>query len=132
LLKARIGGEVVATPFHDRDLCTLAVIGRSRALADFGWLRLTGFAAWLTLSLAHLMLLVDFRSRPMVYVNWSWTWFTRLVIRARRVPPRACALLPRSQPLNAMRKVATIPADANAKQPRRIAIKTANLAPECM
>jgi NADH dehydrogenase len=87
LLKARIAGQVEWAPFRYRDLGTLAVIGRSRAVADFGWLRLTGFAAWLTWSLVHLMLLVDFRSRLMVYVNWSWAWFTygrgaRLVTRA--------------------------------------------------
>jgi NADH:ubiquinone reductase (H+-translocating) len=87
LLKARIAGRFKTAPFRYRDLGTLAVIGRSRAVADFGWLRLTGFAAWLTWSLVHLMLLVDFRSRLMVYVNWSWAWFTygrgaRLVTRA--------------------------------------------------
>jgi NADH dehydrogenase len=86
LLKARIAGRREPGPFCYRDLGTLAVIGRSRAVADFGWLRLTGFAAWLTWSLVHLMLLVDFRSRLMVYANWSWAWFTRgrgarLVIR---------------------------------------------------
>jgi NADH dehydrogenase len=69
LLKARIAGRREPRPFHYRDLGTLAVIGRSRAVADFGWLRLTGFAAWLTWSLVHLMLLVDFRSRLMVYAN---------------------------------------------------------------
>ncbi|HEY5048473.1 MAG TPA: NAD(P)/FAD-dependent oxidoreductase [Rhizomicrobium sp.] len=86
LLKARIAGRREPRPFHYRDLGTLAVIGRSRAVADFGWLRLTGFTAWLTWSLVHLMLLVDFRSRLMVYANWSWAWFThgrgaRLVVR---------------------------------------------------
>jgi NADH dehydrogenase len=93
LLKARIAGRREPGPFHYRDLGTLAVIGRSRAVADFGWLRLTGFAAWLTWSLVHLMLLVDFRSRLMVYANWSWAWFTRgrgarLVVR-REQSPRA-------------------------------------------
>jgi NADH dehydrogenase len=37
---------------------------------------LTGFPAWLAWSLVHLMLLVDFRSRIVVYVNWSWAFFT--------------------------------------------------------
>jgi transposase len=36
-----------------------------------------------------------------------------------------------SQPLKAMRRVAMVPADASAKQPRRTAITAANLAPEC-
>ncbi len=54
----------------------MAIIGRSRTVADFGWCRLTGVPAGPIWSLVHLMLLVDFRSRPMVYVNWSWAWFT--------------------------------------------------------
>ncbi len=87
LLKARIAGRTAPKPFRYRDRGAMAVIGRSRAIADFGWLRLTGFAAWLTWSLVHLMLLVDFRSRLLVYVNWSWAWFTwgrgaRLLTRA--------------------------------------------------
>ncbi len=76
LLKARVEGRPSPAPFRYHDYGTLAVIGRSRAVADFGWLRLTGFPAWLTWSLVHLMLLVDFRSRLTVYVNWSWAWFT--------------------------------------------------------
>ncbi len=87
LLRARIAGGPGPAPFRYRDFGTMAVIGRSRAVADLGWCQLTGFPAWLTWSLVHLMLLVDFRSRLMVYTNWSWAWFThgrgaRLVTRA--------------------------------------------------
>lgn len=77
LLTRRIAGKPDPTPFRYRDYGALAVIGRSRAVADFGWFRVTGFPAWLTWSLVHLMLLVDFRSRVMVYINWSWAWLTR-------------------------------------------------------
>ncbi|WP_404478906.1 hypothetical protein [Novosphingobium sp. BL-52-GroH] len=52
------------------------MIGRSRAVAALGGFKLKGFLAWLAWSLVHLMLLVDFRSRLLVYVNWSWAWFT--------------------------------------------------------
>ncbi len=76
LIRARIEGRADPGPFRYRDWGTMAVIGRSHAIADFGRLRLSGFAAWLTWSLVHLMLLVDFRSRVMVYLNWSWAWFT--------------------------------------------------------
>ena len=75
-LKARIAGQPAPPPFRYRDLGTLAVIGRSRAVAQFGRIKLTGFVAWLAWSLIHLMLLVDFHSRLMVYANWSWAWFT--------------------------------------------------------
>ena len=76
LLMARIAGKSDPAPFRYRNFGTMAVIGRSRAVADFGWCQLTGFPAWLAWSLVHLMLLVDFRSRLMVYVSWSWAWFT--------------------------------------------------------
>ncbi len=76
LLKARIAGTAAPGPFRYRDWGTMAVIGRSHAIADFGRFKLTGFLAWLTWSLVHLMLLVDFRSRVVVYLNWSWAFFT--------------------------------------------------------
>jgi len=76
VLKARLQRKPSPGPFHYRDWGTMAVIGRSHAIADFGRFRLTGFFAWLTWSLVHLMLLVDFRSRVVVYWNWSWAFFT--------------------------------------------------------
>jgi NADH dehydrogenase len=76
LIHARLAGRPAPPPFHYKNWGTMAVIGRSHAIADFGRLRLTGFPAWLTWSLVHLMLLVDFRSRVAVYWNWSWAFFT--------------------------------------------------------
>lgn len=76
LIKARIAGTRLPGPFRYRDWGTMAIIGRSHAIADFGRFKLTGFLAWLTWSLVHLMLLVDFRSRVVVYLNWSWAFFT--------------------------------------------------------
>jgi NADH dehydrogenase len=76
LLKARLRGKPAPGAFRYRDFGAMAVIGRSHAIADFGRFKLTGFLAWLTWSLIHLMLLVDFRSRVVVYWNWSWAFFT--------------------------------------------------------
>ncbi len=76
LLAATITGRGPTPPFRYRNLGTMAVIGRSRAIADFGKFQLKGFPAWVVWSMVHLMLLVDFRSRLLVYVNWSWAWFT--------------------------------------------------------
>ena len=76
VIKARTTGQREPGPFRYRDLGTMAIIGRARAVADFGGFTLTGFPAWLAWSMVHLMLLVDFRSRLTVYVNWSWAWFT--------------------------------------------------------
>lgn len=76
LLADRIAGRTSPQPFEYHDLGTMAVIGRSRAIADFRSFQLKGLLAWVTWSMVHLMLLVDFRSRLLVYVNWSWAWFT--------------------------------------------------------
>ncbi|WP_419728203.1 NAD(P)/FAD-dependent oxidoreductase [Lichenicola sp.] len=70
------GSAAPAKPFRYRNWGQLAMVGGSSAVADFGWLRLTGFAAWLVWSAVHLMLLVSARSRVVVYVNWVWAWLT--------------------------------------------------------
>jgi NADH dehydrogenase len=76
VIRARLTGTRAPGPFRYRNWGTMAVIGRSHAIADFGRFKFTGFFAWLTWSLVHLMLLVDFRSRVVVYLNWSWAFFT--------------------------------------------------------
>ena len=77
LLNARIASKAEKSVFGYRDWGALALIGRSRAVAMFGSVHLSGFVAWLTWALVHLALLVDFRSRLLVYVNWSWEWLHR-------------------------------------------------------
>jgi len=77
LLLDRIAGRAEPEEFVYKNWGTMAVIGRSHAVADFGKIRLKGFIGWLAWSLVHLMLLIDFRSRASVYLHWSWAWFTR-------------------------------------------------------
>jgi NADH dehydrogenase len=76
VILCRVAGRPAPPPFRYRNLGTLAVIGRSRAVADFGRIQLQGFPAWLLWSLVHLFLLAGFRNRMVVYLNWSWAWFT--------------------------------------------------------
>ncbi len=63
-------------PFHYRDLGNMATIGRASAVADFGWLRLTGWTAWLAWLFVHIMKLTGFRNRVLVLVQWAWAYFT--------------------------------------------------------
>jgi NADH dehydrogenase len=58
-------------PFRYRDYGNLATIGRSRAVADFGRVRLSGHAAWLIWCIAHVWFLVGFRSRLSVMLSWA-------------------------------------------------------------
>jgi NADH dehydrogenase len=76
LIARRVADRPAPGPFSYRDLGALAVIGRSRAVANLGRVQLRGFPAWLFWSLIHLFLLAGFRNRVVVYVNWSWAWFT--------------------------------------------------------
>lgn len=71
----RILGRTVAS-FRYRDYGNLATIGRSRAVADLGRVRLWGWPAWLMWCVAHVWFLVGFRSRLSVILNWAWNYFT--------------------------------------------------------
>jgi NADH dehydrogenase len=62
--------------FVYRDKGSMATIGRSRAVAEIGNLRLSGFLAWLTWLLVHIYYLVDFRNRTFVIINWAWSYLT--------------------------------------------------------
>jgi NADH dehydrogenase len=65
-----------ATAFRYRDLGSLATIGRSRAVAQFGRFRLSGFTAWMLWSVAHVYFLIGFRNRFVVALNWAWSYLT--------------------------------------------------------
>jgi NADH dehydrogenase len=63
-------------PFRYRNKGDLAVIGRSRAIADLGKVRFTGFFAWVFWLTLHIMYLVGFRNRLSVLVQWAYAYFT--------------------------------------------------------
>jgi NADH dehydrogenase len=63
-------------PFRYFDKGSLATIGRARAVADFGKLRLHGFFAWMAWLVVHIAYLIGFRNRLFVLVSWAWTYLT--------------------------------------------------------
>jgi len=63
-------------PFHYFDKGSLAVIGRARAVAQIGPLHLSGLLAWLTWLFVHLMYLVEFSNRVLVFVQWGFLYIT--------------------------------------------------------
>jgi len=75
LLLARWRGQA-ERPFRYRDFGSLATIGRKLAVAQLGQLRLSGFAAWLLWSIAHVYFLIGFRSRMVVALTWLWNYLT--------------------------------------------------------
>jgi hypothetical protein len=62
--------------FRYRDFGALATIGRKRAVAQIGGLKLSGFIAWLLWSFAHIYFLIGFRNRLIVAMNWLWNYAT--------------------------------------------------------
>ena len=55
----------------------MATIGRARAIADLGWIRLTGYPAWLAWLFLHLVFLIGFKNRVVVLVQWLVAYVTR-------------------------------------------------------
>ncbi|RIV27859.1 NAD(P)/FAD-dependent oxidoreductase [Fibrisoma montanum] len=74
-------------PFEYFDKGSLAIVGRSRAVADLPKnLHLSGFIAWMAWLFVHIWYLVGFRSKLIVFSNWMYRLFTyqrgtRLIIR---------------------------------------------------
>src|SRR6185437_7987595 len=56
--------------FRYLDKGSLATIGRSRAVADFGKLHISGYFAWLSWLFIHLFFLIGFRNRILVMAEW--------------------------------------------------------------
>jgi len=70
-----IGRRVLHTtnpkPFKYFDKGNLAVIGRAAAVADVFGVHLWGLPAWIVWVFIHLMYIVEFQSRVVVFVKWA-------------------------------------------------------------
>ena len=78
-------------PFRYVDKGSMATIGRSRAIAQVGTLKLSGHFAWLAWLLVHIWYLIGFRNRLLVLFDWAWSYFTyrrgaRLITGGRLEP----------------------------------------------
>ena len=77
--------------FHYWDKGTMATIGRAAAVADLGRLHFSGLIAWLMWLFVHLMYLVGFRNRLLVFIEWGWSYMTyqrsaRLITGSTKLP----------------------------------------------
>jgi NADH:ubiquinone reductase (H+-translocating) len=73
---ARLKGARDVRPFHYFDKGDIAVIGRAAAVARIFGLHLHGLIAWLVWLFIHLMYLVQFQSRVLVFVQWGFQYLT--------------------------------------------------------
>ena len=72
----RIAGKPMRAPFRYRNYGNFATIGRHAAVADFGWIQLSGYLAWLLWGAAHIYFLIGFRNRLAVMLDWMWAYVT--------------------------------------------------------
>src|SRR5205085_7909778 len=71
VIARRLRGKKPLPPFKYFDKGTMAVIGRAAAVANVFGVHLAGLPAWLIWSLIHIMYLVQFQSRVVVFLKWA-------------------------------------------------------------
>jgi NADH dehydrogenase len=54
----------------------MAIVGRGSAICDLGWVRFAGFPAWLAWLVLHIFMLIGFRNRLVVIVEWAVAFVT--------------------------------------------------------
>lgn len=94
-------------PFHYWDKGSLATIGRAAAVAQFGKIHISGYVAWLSWLFVHILFLIGFRNRILVFIQWAWSYVTyergaRLITGSTYLPgwsePPPSARVTNSQP----------------------------------
>ena len=75
MIMRRIGGEPTL-PFRYHDRGSMAIVGRNAAIADLGWLRFAGLPAWLAWLFLHIFMLIGFRNRLVVVIQWAVAYLT--------------------------------------------------------
>jgi NADH dehydrogenase len=103
----QIGRSLAGLPretFAYVDKGSMATIGRSRAVAEIGKIKLRGFLAWLAWLALHIFYLIGFRNRIVVMLDWAWAYFayrrgSRLVTGHRLLPGAPGRSLPAPEPV---------------------------------
>jgi NADH dehydrogenase len=93
MIRARVEKKPEPPPFHYFNKGDMAVIGRAAAVANIFGLHLSGLLAWLVWLFIHLIYIVEFQSRVMVFIQWGIQFVTfsrgaRLITGDAAAPPR--------------------------------------------
>ncbi len=62
--------------FRYIDPGNMATIGRANAIADFGFVQVSGFLGWMMWLFVHIVFLVGFRNRLSVLLQWAAAYLT--------------------------------------------------------
>jgi NADH dehydrogenase len=77
LIAGRLDGKSPPAPFTYRDKGSMAIVGRSWAVADVRGLQLAGRVAWLIWAVVHIAFLVDWQKRFEIIRRWFWEFVTQ-------------------------------------------------------
>jgi NADH dehydrogenase len=75
LIKARLAGRTLP-PFKYFDKGDMAVIGRAAAVANVFGIHVSGFIAWFIWLFIHLIYIVEFQSRIIVFIQWGFLYLS--------------------------------------------------------
>jgi NADH dehydrogenase len=76
VIRARLAGRRELPPFHYFNKGDMAVIGRAAAVANIFGFHVSGLPAWLIWLFVHLMYIVEFQSRVLVFIQWGFEYLT--------------------------------------------------------
>lgn len=76
VILARLGGKPAPPSFHYFNKGDMAVIGRAAAVANIFGIHLSGLPAWVVWLFIHLMYIVEFQSRILVFIQWGFLYLT--------------------------------------------------------
>jgi NADH dehydrogenase len=75
-IRARAIGKRDTKPFHYFNKGDMAVIGRAAAVANIFGFHLSGLPAWVVWLFIHLMYIVEFQNRVLVFIQWGFEYLT--------------------------------------------------------
>jgi NADH dehydrogenase len=76
VIAARLAGKTPPPRFHYFNKGDMAVIGRAAAVANIFGIHISGFPAWLVWLFIHLMYIVEFKNRVLVFIQWGFEYLT--------------------------------------------------------
>lgn len=72
-IKLKKGKHLMAFQYLDKG--SLATIGRHLAVADLPYFKTQGFVAWVLWLFVHIMMLIGFKNKIVVIIEWAWSYF---------------------------------------------------------
>jgi NADH:quinone reductase (non-electrogenic) len=75
-IRSRLKGKPELRPFHYFNKGDMAVIGRAAAVANIFGFHISGLPAWLIWLFVHLIYIVQFQSRILVFIQWGFEYVT--------------------------------------------------------